>query len=418
MLRFHNRFYWRTNRLRRSLLFIGILTIIITSIYYLNQYYKIHLNASYNGNNGLDIITDHNHVLSNSYFNHEESEFNIVNDIDHKTKTELESTSLINRCVNYINETFQQTDSVTVNDHETLLRTIEQLRIYDYCFISGKLEVGAVLNRITRKDIFVNEYYERTFPYLSFYENSSDPMSPTLYHMTEKGKEVVSLPVDTNDIQKFKQNFWLSWSSQSKGKGIVITMGKEDVNMLKKLLAILKILNNSLPIQIVTTGNDFGKETMVSFSQLAKKYDQDIYVIDCSNILNKKFTKERITGFLNKWVAILFSTFEEALLIDLDSVPYIMPVNFFDIESYKQTGIYMYRDREILVVDNKDACLNKFLSLSHSDYLLEIDDFKFPFQRISQNEIQKDDASIKTQLTMEEIVFKNFFPRRKYASSG
>ena len=78
----------------------------------------------------------------------------------------------------------------------------------------------------------------------------------------------------------------------------------------------------------------------------------------------------------------------------------------------------MYRDREILVVDNKDACLNKFLSFSHSDYLLEIDDFKFPFQRISQNEIQKDDASIKTQLTMEEIVFKKFFPRRKYASSG
>lgn len=414
MLRFHNRFYWRVNRLRRNLLFVCILVIITTSLYYFDKYSKVYLNISQNLNEGLYNVQNQNSIHCSTYFGHERNKLNLINNIWYKEDDKSECAFLIEKCVHYLNKNLHESNSVTIEDHNALFKTIEQLRIYDYCFISGKLDVGSVLNQITEKNISTHTYYQRVFPYLNFHDNNSDLMFPTLYHITEKGKEIVPLLIDPGSIVKFNQNFWISWSNQFRGEGIIVTMSNEDVGMFKKLLAILKVLNNSLPLQIVTTGNDFDEETLLSFSYLANKYNQDIYVIDCSNILNKQFTAKHITGFLNKWIATLFSTFEEAILIDLDSVPYIPPEKFFDIASYKQTGIYMYRDREILVVDDRDACLSKFSSIASvfkEQSILTIDNIKSSFLDVPKIQNQEDSIKIQSHLTMEENVFQNFFQK-------
>lgn len=403
MARLHNGFYWRVNKLKRNLLFVCILIIITASLSYFDQYSKIYLNLFQNESGKSHIIESKSH---------EENKSNSINNIGSETEINSEYTSLIDHCVHYITEISQESDFATMENHKTLFKTIEQLRIYDYCFMSGGLNVSTVLNQINGTRISIYEYYQKVFPYLNFHENNTNPMVPALYHMIEKGKEMVQLYINTNNIVEFNQNFWFSWSNQFKGKGIIVTMSNEDINTFKKLLAILEVLHNSLPLQIVTTGNDFDEETLLSFSYLASKYNQDIYVIDCSNIISKQFTMKHITGFLNKWIAILFSTFEEAILIDLDSVPYIPLEKFFDIDSYKQTGMYMYRDREILVANGREACLNKFAlvtSTFEEEHLLTIDNIKFSFTEALQ--IKKQEVSTKTQsqLTMQEIVFQNFF---------
>lgn len=250
---------------------------------------------------------------------------------------------------------------------------VERLRIYDYCFLDGDSNTIEVFHEdiLATRNITVEDYNIRMFPLFNIPSIDGEVMAtgtvkkeevlwPNIYNIDPR-KEFAELkaPLPHSlyqvDVHEYNMNFWKNWLNASTGKGIVTTMRKEDLPMFRRLITILKRHNNILPIQIVTTGAELNDDSIKVLLEMSKKYGQKIQVIDCTPIINKFFSDYKFHGFLNKFAASLFNTFEEAILIDVDVVPFISPIEFFDIERYKDTGMYLYRDRRL---DNllPDSC--------------------------------------------------------------
>lgn len=241
---------------------------------------------------------------------------------------------------------------------------VERLRIYDYCFLDGDSNTTEVFQEdiLDARHISVEDYNIRMFPLFNIPSiddelltgtvKTEEVLWPNIYDL-DPSKDAdnikVSLPhfLHEIDVHEYNMNFWKNWLKFSTGKGIVTTMRKEDLPMFKRLVTILKRHDNKLPIQIVTTGEEMDQESINYLLGLSKQSGQRIQIVDCTPIINKFFSDYKFHGFLNKFSASLFNTFEEAILIDVDVVPFISPIEFFDIERYKDTGMYLYRDRRL-----------------------------------------------------------------------
>lgn len=82
-------------------------------------------------------------------------------------------------------------------------------------------------------------------------------------------------------------------------------------------------------------------------------------MVVCTQVINNFFSDYKFYDFFNKFASTLFNTFEEAILIDVDAVPFVPPLDFFDIKRYQETGMYFYRDRKLTNI-LPDSC-RKFM---------------------------------------------------------
>ena len=160
--------------------------------------------------------------------------------------------------------------------------------------------------------------------------------------MEEEGEDRESLYL------KYNSNFMKTWIKASKGRGIVTTTEFEGLDMANNLLRVLQKLGNELPVELVVTD----KSKMTSYfndklEEVGESTNQKLFLIDLSEIIDPDFSKELITEFHNKWFAAIFNTFEEEVLVDIDTVPFQPMEKFFDEDGYRRTGIHMYRDRTI-----------------------------------------------------------------------
>lgn len=78
-----------------------------------------------------------------------------------------------------------------------------------------------------------------------------------------------------------------------------------------------------------------------------------MYLITYTNLLDPKYV-ERLQSFNNKILASLFNTFDEYILLDADTVPFINPEEFFEIDEYKENGHYMFTDRQLNIRGDKN----------------------------------------------------------------
>lgn len=412
MIKIPNILHWRSGLLRRATLLLCVIGTVITLIYTQQGSFSQIQNSHHE-----DINDSNNDVIyetpANSIYVHLEKYLS-KSKLKKNKQLSFQSLSKIDQCILLVSESIRQFGKITSDPDDSLFLMTEQLRVYDYCFISGGLELSSVFDNLKDSTYTPIDYNQRLFPYLNSYQFVDTPMLPTIYQITKDGMQEKISFVQINDIQRFNENFWSSFLNYSTSKGIVVTMTQNDIEMFKKLLNVLKFLGNTLPIQIVTTGNDFDEDTMAILSQFVSLYNQEIYLIDCSTIINKTYIHAYITGFLNKWVATLFNTFEEIILVDIDSVPFVPPVEFFDIKQYKQSGMYMYRDREILKDGTPETCLDEFKLLlpSSKEVSLKMTNFKFALSKSNALHLM-DSSKNKTTLTMEEKVFYGFFQQGK-----
>lgn len=411
MIRVPTTIYRRNGIFKRAVILICFIFVIITVIY--NQWDTFSQEQPFHRQERNDDTIDINWEASEAYSN------SIFMDLhksvyeggkDKKEQIVFESLSKIDQCIMLVKASIRQWDQTQNDPDDSLFLLTEQLRVYDYCFISGGLELSSVFNHLEDSSFTPTDYNQKLFPYLNSYEFVNKPMVPSIYRITKNGKQEITPIKQINDIKGFNENFWSSWLNYSSFKGIVVTMSQDDVDMFKKLLSILNFLDSNLPIQIVTTGNDFNEDMISILSQIVKENDQEIYLVDCSKVINKAYIHDHITGFLNKWVATLFNNLEEIILLDIDSVPFISPIEFFNIKQYKQSGMYIYRDREILKDGSPQTCLEQFRSFlpSAQEISLNMAHFKFewPLPNVNDKSLFKDN---KNQLTMEERVFQDFF---------
>ncbi|KAK6465159.1 mannosyltransferase [Scheffersomyces coipomensis] len=160
-------------------------------------------------------------------------------------------------------------------------------------------------------------------------------------------------------LNKFKKSL--------SGKGIVLTIGDQHVDDTVHLIALLRALQNTLPIQIVYYDNLSGhsksrivraaREVMKvlpeSFKEVSDKFpimydrglpEQEVYFVNTYSVVHENY-KSKFDGYGNKFLATLFNSFEEFILIDADTVLLKNPEWFFNHDKFIKSGTFFFRDR-------------------------------------------------------------------------
>lgn len=286
---------------------------------------------------------------------------------------------------------------------------VERMRIYDRCFLHGSENLQEILSDKIFKGISTHDFNNRMFPFMKF--GNSELLWPRIIDLSESdGYRNVLVPEpEVDDVESFNANFWQNWARHSKSKGIVVTMQEGDSVMFYRQLKVLQYLENKLPIQIVTTGAEVTEQFIKEIATYSKQLGQEIYLVDVSPIIRQEFTESYIRNFYNKWIAQIFNTFEEAIFLDVDAVPYIPIEDYFKIDSYKKTGILMYRDRSLIDENTFRRCIDLVHEAEPSKEEVTMTSKKLMFDSnwIEQNKHIGDDRLPST----EALIYRNLFEK-------
>ncbi|CCK70055.1 alpha-mannosyltransferase KNAG_0D03070 [Huiozyma naganishii CBS 8797] len=226
----------------------------------------------------------------------------------------------------------------------------ERFRIYDYCFLSGGLDIGDVLKGSKKYDAL--DFQHRMFPYLKV-PKLGEVLLPKITDLSTMAE--LSFITSDFDSKRHNENFWKSWREMSDGKGIITTFNpKAHGDYFLRQLKILQYQKNTLPIQILVRDGDFSDSFVRKLADAARRTNQKIYLVNYTAILDKSNMGE-FKSYINKLAANLFNTFEEFILLDADAVPYFPLESYLELPDYQKTGMYMFRDR---ILDHRidDAC--------------------------------------------------------------
>ncbi|GMM33211.1 hypothetical protein DASC09_005360 [Saccharomycopsis crataegensis] len=212
-------------------------------------------------------------------------------------------------------------------------------------------------------------------------------LSHTMPTFTRWDGQVVKEPPVMNDyyeypesnigslIPKSEDNCWVNkFRSQMNGRGIVLSASDSHFDDLVALLKILRVLNNHLPIQIIHKGDldpkfqkllvqvardELSEESKIQ--DLHKQYHkhleyvtdgpvdlsypkQEIWFVDTSESVAEDY-RQFFDAYSNKYLALIFNSFDEILLMDTDTIPFVSPNTFFQSPHYKNSGTYFFKDR-------------------------------------------------------------------------
>ncbi|KAI5953571.1 hypothetical protein KGF54_002943 [Candida jiufengensis] len=227
------------------------------------------------------------------------------------------------------------------------------LRIYGKCFLNQDLDKN-------QRDVY-NEFTTKLFPFLT----NKLPLIDGAFN-DQDGSDYPENPVDF--LYK-----------KSNGKGIVVSSATRHARDLVRLIMVLRALNNKIPIQIMHKG-DITKKWLATIEEAAvadvevlldpessithtsvlpdlklleqyKEYGsvfpkQDLKFVNLAPCIKRTF-KYSFPGYSNKILALLFSTFDEIILLDADTVPLVPPEEFFESQEYKKSGTFFFQDRSL-----------------------------------------------------------------------
>lgn len=213
----------------------------------------------------------------------------------------------------------------------------------------------------------VNDIQRKLFPYLNFETLLSEHSNfwPVYQRWTGDVYEN-SVPwfsqadnrfIDVKGIDYSSSiSFWENWLEnvmQSGSKGVVISVGEFQVADTIRLIRVLRHLKNDLPIEIVHKG-DLSKDYQTYLVRAARddssdQYPaQELWFLDVLKLLKPEFI-EYFTTYSNKWLALVFSSFQNTILLDADTIPFVPLEQFYQSEQFKNTGTLFFKDRELTI---------------------------------------------------------------------
>ncbi|CAM9019695.1 unnamed protein product [Wickerhamomyces anomalus] len=225
-------------------------------------------------------------------------------------------------------------------------KSIQHLRIYNQCFINSPSSKNNSAH-IDLKDIEKKLYpsFTRESPIFTRWDGTIyDGVFPQI---SADSTQVESF--DRFDPDSTSTSFWSHLVDAMHRKGIVVSFSEGGVNELKGLLLCLRVLQNTLPIQLVHKG-DVSQDSMADLVRIGRDLEvmnsiqQDIWFVNTERCLAEG-SGDQFSRFSNKWIASLFNSFEEMILMDSDVVPFINPFEFFQTKEYIESGALFYRDR-------------------------------------------------------------------------
>ncbi|BAP72483.1 alpha-1,3-mannosyltransferase [Kluyveromyces marxianus] len=336
----------------------------------------------------------------------------------HQIGTEWQRLKLQDKCRYYFESTAEinaewSNDAVKTFHNENNLDDplaelmMERIRMYDTCFLSGGLSWKKVFHK---SKVDPTKLESRIFPFLSKTAKLRDmwPVIIDANHWTQTPKFSNPL-LEGKDTWKLDDNhsFFYNWNMFASGKGIAMSLGLRHLDQFKKLLLTLEALNNTLPIQVVYNGaelTEFFLDDVHRFLNI-NALSQRVYFVNIGPLIDKSFASNYVKYFVNKWMALLFNTFSECILMDADVVSFTKPESYFDMNEYKNTGMLMFRDRNIIDEHTFKYCTDTMRMLFPSSEETILMDHKptFPSSLIGNDNVDVDALSI------EESIFYKFF---------
>lgn len=159
-----------------------------------------------------------------------------------------------------------------------------------------------------------------------------------------------SLGIAYNKNISFWEN-WLQKVMQSGSRGIVLSIGQFQTADTIRLIRILRFLKNNLPIEVVHKGDlsPHHQSVLISAARedLSDEYPgQELWFLDVTNMLNPQYSA-KFTRYSNKWLALLFCSFEQPVLLDADTVPFTTFERYYQSERFKNSGTFFFKDRKL-----------------------------------------------------------------------
>lgn len=232
--------------------------------------------------------------------------------------------------------TVQRTVGPKASPEEKCLRYFEVLRQQGLAASASRyLSAEHIANHVGHLHMYLHCYVEQDFAQPDHVASIGRELLPMFSYEMPKTDDWL----DTMD----GRSFWRRAISATHGRGIVVSVVDSHVDYAARLLRVLARLGNTLPVQFVHGGELSGR--LVQLLQRVAG-EQTVTFVDVSSTLNGGF-RSAFKGYNNKWFAALFSAFEEFILMDADVVPFVLPALFFDLDGYKKTGAYFFRDREL-----------------------------------------------------------------------
>ncbi|KAK6465776.1 mannosyltransferase putative-domain-containing protein [Scheffersomyces coipomensis] len=301
---------------------------------------------------------------------------------------------------------YKQFWSATKNTEQKVSDYLSHLRIFNKCYIANdnanhiKEQNDFILNqKLLVREVFevgntqlkpftnsklensinpnsfhdCNDLEQRLYPWLSFnfpaYEHWSGEvlMSPP---QTVTKKKSTPPPIKSK-LTNSKSCFLNKFKNLANGKGLVMTINDGHLEDTVNLIRLLRALKNKLPIQIVyydhisaNTKRKIIEAARERFNDLPKSFEkvrhlfgddylqsedqglpkQDIWFVNTYHVVHGQY-REKFRHWGNKFLATLFNSYEEFILLDSDAAIVKNPEIFFELEGYKETGTYFYKDR-------------------------------------------------------------------------
>ena len=128
---------------------------------------------------------------------------------------------------------------------------------------------------------------------------------------------------------------WATVSNAYSGRGVVICAGSHDLERVwPNVVLMLRSLESPLPIQVWTKDQEEFDRTQPLVEQMQNDLKMPISVHTVSDYLTVNWNIVQISEiFKVKALSLLFSSFEEVVLFDSDSVPVMDPIVLFDSDA-------------------------------------------------------------------------------------
>lgn len=260
-------------------------------------------------------------------------------------------------------ENFEEALKKTLESEQRMADSMTIVRVFGHCFY-GKTK----LNKDEKLSDIYRRYNKKMVPFfgselpqfdVSEYIFDTIPEKPNF----EKGDDILDY-----------------YYNSISGLGIVISGATRYVREIVKFIHVLRAMGNKLPIQVMFRGDmlmrarqaiasaAYAKKEELLGSELSnqkilkqmipdfsmshediKKREfpiQDVTFVNMQRTLNK-VTKFDFGSYNNKIVALFFSSFENVLLFDADTVPLMSPESFLKVKEFTESGAYFFRDRSL-----------------------------------------------------------------------
>lgn len=305
----------------------------------------------------------------------------------------IQSNSQQNENKEELEKQFEGIKKINEQITDKTLDVMSAIRIFGKCFIEDTLEESPASDELN-----CGGYESSLFPWLTgLYPNyhrwNGDSSSGNLPAVSSSADENTPFEEELDLINKYGKNFggqlkikrsspscFLSqMRNDASGKGIVVYATNYDVDNLIRLGNVLRGLKNTLPIEIIHRNSisiKNQKRIIKSMRQPAHGFKpsafprQEVWFVNIKNSLKdyfevnwnlkgRRFMAPSFSNSSGKVLAALLNSFEEMVLIDIDTIPLISPLELLQLNEYSTNGVLLFHDKQ----------LTQQVAKGHTEYL-------------------------------------------------